>query len=104
MCRDDVVKRGEGGIEKCHRFYKKSHGIFLLPRKIVPCPPLRRRGLHDVGHVGAATGRGVKPRQAFRGALAEPHPPLSLRWVSFAYVLSPPGVATFVTRDSSTFK
>ena len=50
--------------------------------KIIRCPPLRRRGQHDVGHVGAATGRGAKPRQAFRGALAEPHPPLSLRWVS----------------------
>ena len=25
---------------------------------------LRNRGLHDVGHVGAATGRGAKPRQA----------------------------------------
>ena len=33
---------------------------------------LRNRGLHDVGHVGAATGRGAKPRQAFQGALAEP--------------------------------
>ena len=30
---------------------------------------LRNRGLHNVGHVGAATGRGAKPRQAFQGAL-----------------------------------
>ena len=28
------------------------------------CSTLRNRGLHDVGHVGAATGRGAKPRQA----------------------------------------
>ena len=36
------------------------------------CPTIRNRGLHDVGHVGAATGRGAKPRQAFQGALPEP--------------------------------
>ena len=30
-------------------------------------PTLQNRGLHDVGHVGAATGRGAKPRQAFLG-------------------------------------
>ena len=36
--------------------------LFLRGR----CPTLRNRGLHDVGHVGAATGRGAKPRQAFQ--------------------------------------
>ena len=46
---------------------EKTHGIFLISEKIVRCPPLRRRGLHDGGHVGAATGRGAKRRQAFRG-------------------------------------
>ena len=43
--------------------------LFLRGR----CPTLRNRGLHDVGHVGAATGLGAKPRQAFQGALAEPY-------------------------------
>ena len=41
--------------------------FFWFLKKIVRCPPLRRWGLHDVGHVGAATGRGVKPRQAIPG-------------------------------------
>ena len=34
-------------------------------------PTLRNRGLHDVGHVGAATGRGAKPRQAILKGAAQ---------------------------------
>ena len=36
--------------------------IVVLNRTLPYAP---KRGLHDVGHVGAATGRGAKPRQAF---------------------------------------
>ena len=47
-------------------YIKALLNVYLLFRG-GRCPTLRNRGLHDVGHVGAATGRGAKPRQASWG-------------------------------------
>ena len=46
-----------------HAFFYLALLVLLFRRGHYP--KLRNRGLHDVGHVGAATGRGAKPRQAF---------------------------------------
>ena len=50
------TKRGRDR-KKCHRFYKKTHGTFLISEKNSPLSS-------------------VTKADAFRGALAEPHPPL----------------------------
>lgn len=72
--------------------------LFLKGR----CPTLRNERLHDVGHVGAATGRGAKPRQAFLGELPEPavtflrQAPFGCFWLA----LNPQGVAGFYATGS----
>ena len=73
--------------------------LFLRGR----CPTLQNRGLHDVGHVGAATGRGAKPRQAFQGALAEPTVAFLIvmrHLIVSANALNPLGVAGFYATGS----
>ena len=52
--------------------------LFLRGR----CPTLRNRGLHDVGHVGAATGRGAKPRQAILKGAARTNDPLTIFYLT----------------------